>query len=143
MHRLAASVYAALLDGELLVRAADGEVEALVVVVRVRVVAGADLLVVFIVVAALVQSVGDFGCGVVLFERISGWLCSGGRGWRTLLPQVTELARAPIGPGAASAVAARRMLERMAQCMVMDERALDAEASDQNEGYGLVGSTKS
>lgn len=33
----------------------------------------------------------------------------------TLLPQVTAFWRAPMGPGAARAVAARRMLERMEQ----------------------------
>lgn len=65
-YRRTTGVHSALLDWKLLVRTADREVESFIVVVGMRVVVGADLLIVLIVVAALVDGVGDLGGGVVL-----------------------------------------------------------------------------
>jgi len=115
-----AGVDTTLLDRELLVRTTDREVKAFVVVVGVRVVVRADLIVILVVVAALVQGFGDFGGGVVLFDSVKGTLSLVWVGHLTLLPQVTEFWRAPIGPGEASAAAARRMPERMAQRILMN-----------------------
>ena len=63
---LTTSVHAAGTNGELLVRAGDREVKALVVVVAVRVVVVADLLAALVVVAGLIDGGVDLGGGVSL-----------------------------------------------------------------------------
>lgn len=85
-ERLTSSVNPTLLDRELLVRAAHREVKALVVVVLVRVVAGAGLVVVGVVAVALVQGGADLAGAVVVVAAGGGGLADfelglGDGGW--------------------------------------------------------------